>query len=274
MNVQQNIILENGATIWLPPSPTYPNVAIPDLSKPNGNQLYDVGTAYLHNGKCYYYAYCTAAVKSRMAAECSYDQTLSLRACPTSTAIYGTEIYVTTVSPDGPSDDGTFAKDYMKGGHVTVFVEGSGTPDDDDFSRGIIGSSVVTSPGSMKLTLDAPIPHATVQGTTIIEATASPYAAIKTGARVSYPKVGLPACVAAATQWVWVQTWGICWIAPQTGVGVAGDIGVVFRHDGSLEPALTTVTEYISNQLAGYAVTGLVAETQSAPFIFLQIAHP
>lgn len=274
MTIQkQSLVLDNGGTIWLSPNPSYVNLSIPDLSKPDSSQLYDIGTAYVFNGKCYYYAYCTAAVKSRVAAECSYDQTLSYRACPTTTAIYGTEIYVTTVSPDGPNSDGTFAVDYMKGGDLTVFAHGS-TVTDDDFSRGIIASSAVATAGSMKLTLDAPIPHEVTAATSIIEANASQYAGIKTGASVNYPKVGLPACVAAATQWVWVQTWGKCWIAPQSNVGVAGAIGIVFRHDGSLEKTDQTVSATISSQYAGYCVTGLAAGTQSAPIVYLQIAHP
>ena len=270
-NVQQQVVLENGGTIWLPPSPNFPNTNIPDLSKPDTAQRYDIGCAYVFNGKAYYYAYAGGAVKSRMGASIKNPQDILYRACPTTAAIYATSIYATTVSPDGPSANGTFTKDYLKGGHVQCSV---GTNDDEDFSRGIVGNSAVTTAGTIRIDLDGPIPHEVTASTAYIEAMASQYANIEYNGHVMYPKVGLPTCYAAAGKWVWVQTWGACWIAPASTVGVNGAIGVVFRQDGSLDKTYQTVSDNISSQYAGYTIAGVLAGTQAAPFVYLQIAHP
>ncbi len=260
----------NGGTIYLVPQPDFANLHLPDLSIPDSTQAYDVGTKYEFNNKVYFYAYASGAVYSRMAAKITNDQDIMYRACPTTSVIYATEIYATTVSPDGPSGDGTFVKDYMKGGHVAVFV---GSGDNDDFSRGIIASTAVTSAGTIKLTLDAPVPHEVTAATAIIEAMASQYADVTYNGHVEYPAVGVPSCSSAGSQWVWVQTWGACWIAPASSVGVGGATGLVFRQDGSLDIAYATVSDNVSSQHAGYCLSGLLAGTQSAPLIYLQIAR-
>jgi len=269
----QNIVLKNGGTIWLPPNPDRVNASIPDLSLPDSSQQYDVGTAYTYNGKAYYYSYATAIVKPRQLAETSYHQATAQAVIAANADIYATSIVITTASGDGVASDGVFAKDALKGGHVVVFVAGSGG-DDDDFARGIISSTAVAAAGEVTLELDGPIPHALVHDTSVAEAIASPWAYIRLGADVARTKVGVPTCYAAAAKWVWVQTWGPTWIAPQSTVGVAGLVGIVARHDGSIEPADSTVSAYISNQHLGYTMFPSSTSTQAAPFVYLQIAHP
>jgi len=259
--------------MYLPISASYGNMATPDLSKPDTTQQYDIGTAYVYNGKAYYYSYATAIVKSRQLAETSYHQATAQAAITTAADIYATSIKITTASGDGVASDGKFALNALKGGHVVVFVAGSGG-DDDDFVRGIVSSTAVTTAGEMTIELDAPIPHALVATTSVAETIASPYAYIRLGASVARTKVGVPACYAAATNYVWVQTWGPTWIAPQSTVGVAGLVGIVARHDGSLEPADSTVSSLISNQHIGYTMFPSSTSTQAAPFVYLQIAHP
>lgn len=270
---KQSFVLDNGGSIWLPPNPDKVNLTIPNLSLPDTSQQYDIGTAYLYNGKCYYYSYTTAIVKQRQLAETSYHQATAQAVIAANADIYATQIVLTTASGDGIASDGVFAKDALKGGHVVVFVAGSGG-DDDDFTRGIIGNAALAAAGELTIDLDGPIPHALVHDTSVAEAIASPYAYIRLGADVARTKVGAPACYAAAAKWVWVQTWGPCWIAPQSTVGVAGLVGIVARHDGSLEPADSTVSSLISNQHLGYTMFPSSTSTQAAPFVYLQIAHP
>ena len=274
MTIQkQSFVLDNGGSIWLPPEPNYVNLTIPNLSLPDTSQQYDIGTAYLYNGKCYYYSYTTAIVKPRQLAETSYHQATAQAAIGAAADIYATSIVITTASGDGVASDGVFAKDALKGGHVVVFVAGSGG-DDDDFTKGIISNPALAAAGTMTIELDGPIPHALVKTTSVAETIVSPYAYIRLGADVARTKVGVPACYAAAERWVWVQTWGPTWIAPQSTVGVAGLIGIVARHDGSLEPADSTVSSLISNQHLGYTMFPSSTSTQAAPFVYLQIAHP
>lgn len=266
-----SIVHDNGGIIYPVPFPSIVNFSPPDLSVPDSSKCYDIGTKYEFNGKTYFYAYCTAAVQPRMAAQTSYHQATQQAVIAANALIYATSIVITTASGDGVASDGVFAANALKGGHVVVFVAGSGG-DADDFCRGIISSTAVAAAGEVTLELDAPIPHALVHDTSVAETIASPYAYVTLSTAISHSKVGVPACYAAATNYVWLQTWGPCWVAPQSGCGIAQDMGVMFRHDGSLEPTSATISAYISSQYAGWTMFQAAAGTQGAPFVYLQIA--
>ncbi len=110
--------------------------------------------------------------------------------------------------------------------------------------------------------LDAAITNAIVSGTEAVEVYRNPYAALDIKTSGAQPVAGLPAAYVSATaQYFWVQTKGISWIAPQSGVGGSnGQIGCFWRHDGSLDKAdtalATTVPAASSSQYAGNVVIG------------------
>ena len=265
--------LKNGGALFLLPEPTYPTLRIPDLSAPDSSQEYDIGTAYMFNGKAYYYAYTSAAANSRQGACTAYKQEVSQQLLGADAAIYAESITLTVAATDGIAANGAIAKDYLKGGSVVVFPSGSGGSSY-DFTRGIVSNAAVaTSGGTMVVELDGGIPYALTAATSVAEAGASPWRAILNSTAAWMPKVGVPTCYAAAGKYVWVQTWGLCWVAPQTGIGTAGYHHAIFKHDGSVEK-ITTVDLNHSDQYAGWSSSWGAAGAQAAPFIFLMIACP
>jgi len=268
LNIQQTLRLENGGTIWLPPSPNFPNTNIPDLSKTDSAQQYDIGCAYTYNGKAYYYAYVTAAVEGGMAACKSYKQEVSYQLIGAAADQYATSITITVGATDGIAAGGVVAKDYLKGGSVQVFT-GTTT----QFTRGIISNAAVAANGgTCVLELDGAIPAA-LTTSMYAEATSSPWSAVLDSTAAWMPKVGLATCYAAASKYVWLQTWGQCWVTSQANIGTAGYHHAIFKHDGSIEK-ITTVDLNHSDQYAGWTFSWGAGGAQAAPFVFLMIAHP
>ena len=100
---------------------------------------------------------------------------------------------------------------------------------------------------------------------------ASPYKHLTLVATAGLPVVGMPTVLADEGEYLWIQTWGVFWASLQAGCGVAGNVGVVFRHDGSLSEALSAVSSTITNQYAGFVLAESTTQTQGAPFMMLQI---
>ena len=258
----------NGGGIWLPPNPNYPNLKIPDISLPDTVQQYDIGAAYVFNGKAYYYAYVTAAVEGGMAASKTYKQEVSYQLIGAVAAQYDTSVTLTVGATDGIAAGGVIAKDYLKGGSVQ-FHTGTTT----QFSRGIVSNAAVAGGGgTMVVELDSAIPAA-LTTSMYAEATSSPWAAVMDSTAAWMAKVGLATCYCAASKWVWLQTWGQCWVSPQANIGTAGYHHAIFKHDGGIEK-ITTVDLNHSDQYAGWVFSHGAGGAQAAPFVFLQIAHP
>ena len=268
--VNHDLRAVNSGTITLVPSPNFTSLEIPDLDRPDSTQKYDIGTKFEFNGKVYFYGYTTSIVTSRKGALVSYPQAMAQRVTADAD-LYATSIVVTTVSPDGPSADGTFPVDYLKGGHVVVFAESGGAT---DFTRGIISNTVVAVAGVMTIGLDSPLPVELVTGTSVTEAIASPFASVCNNlGSLSQPACGVPTCYSAASKWIWLQTWGPCWLAGQTTLGVDGALLASFRADGALDIE-SAVTANNTTQPAGYVMfNGSTSGSQGAPFVYLQIAR-
>lgn len=269
MTIQkQSVVLDNGGTIWLPVEPNFVNLSIPDLSKPDTSQLYDIGTAYVYNGKAYYYAYVTGAIEGGAAACKTYKQELSYQLIGAAADIYAESITLTVGATDGIAAGGVIAKDSLKGGSVQVHT-GTTT----QFSRGIVSNTAATGgAGTTVVKLDGGVPAA-LTTSMYAEATSSPWAYVFDSTAAWMPKVGLTTCYCAASRWVWLQTWGQCWVSPQTNIGTAGYHHAIFKHDGSIEK-ITTVDLNHSDQYAGWTYSWGSGGTQAAPFVFLMIAHP
>jgi hypothetical protein len=269
----------NGGIVTLVPYPNFPNVSIPDLSIPDTIQQYDIGTKFEYNGKVYFYAKAAGTVVPNMGAKVKNEQDTQQRAIQAIAAQYATSITVTTVSPDGPSYNGSFAKDYLKGGHVVVFPAVGMTY---TFCRGIVGNDVLAAAGTLKLYLDAPIPVAlTTSGAA--EINASPWAAVVPNT-ATHVTDNLTACCGVPTlrtttgTWLWVQTWGPCWVSPHSGVGAAAsDLAAFFVGDGSLgqghESTGISYTIGEIGQHAGWVMSEGHGGGQAAPFVYLQIAR-
>ena len=150
------------------------------------------------------------------------------------------------------------SEDDLRGGYVILF---DGASDYDTTVRGICGNDSADADAAFDIQLDAPIHNAIVAATEACEVYQNPWAAIDVGT-TNLPKAGVPTTtVSAAANYFWVQTKGICWVAPQSGLGDSnGQEGGFWRHDGSLDKAdtalATTVPAGSSSQYAGYCIQG------------------
>jgi len=208
----------------------------------------------LPDGREFRYAKSTGSNALYAAHGCGFTYTglVSYTAFATSHAVGSKEITIPAAT------HAALTKDELRGGYVIIF---DGASDYATTVRQIIGNDASTANTAFNVTLDAAITNAIVSGTEAAEVYRNPYAALDIAAS-DKPVAGLPATyVSAAAQYFWVQVKGICWVAPQTGVGDAnGQEGAFWRHDGSLDEAdtalATTVPAGSSSQYAGHVVTG------------------
>lgn len=179
-----------------------------------------------------------------------------------------TEVTLATTATSGVADTGLTAVDEYAGGTIVLFKAGVDRPQ----IRGIVGNTARAATGvvNVTFTLDSPLTEA-LAVTDVGEAMASPWACLKQDTEISHPVVGVATVVGTVGQYIWVQTWGPCFVSPQSGVGVAGaGIGCYWRHDGSLD-TYANIGTYVSTQYAGFVLAEAIAHTQGAPFFMLQI---
>jgi len=208
----------------------------------------------LPDGREFRYARSTGdnALFAAHGCEFTYTGLVSYTAFATNHAVGVNEITVPAAT------HAALTADELRGGYVIIF---DGSTDLATCTRQIIGNDVSAADAAFKIRLDASITNAIVSGTEAIEVYRNPYYALDVAATAGNPKAGLPATyVSASAQWFWVQTKGVCWIAPQSTVTGHGGVGVMWRHDGSLEGLETaiggTVPAYDGTQYAGHRLIG------------------
>lgn len=103
--------------------------------------------------------------------------------------------------------------------------------------RGIVGNDAMGASATGNIYLDAPIETAMTTSNYAF-CMPSPYNNIKyLSTSGAYSFSGLAAAYVSATGYnFWTQTWGYCWIAPQSGCGATSYYRAVYwRHDGSVD---------------------------------------
>lgn len=177
-------------------------------------------------------------------------------------------VVVTVGGGDGAAHNGAIAADELRGGYCVL------TPHTANHTmhRMIRGNTAVLAPGgAMTITLDRPTDYI-LELVSHVEIMANPYLLLQQGNFPRQPVMGLPMVGATVNQFLWYQTWGPTWVAPQALVGVgAHNVEVVFRHDGSLDIHNPTDAMLQYQQHAGFVMTIPNGVGQAAPFIFLQI---
>jgi len=210
--------------------------------------------AVLPDGREFVYALSTGASELFAAHGCefSYAGLVSYTAFGVSAAIGDTEITIPAAT------HAALDEDELRGGTVLIF---DGATDLATTTRRIIGNDATAADVAFKVYLDAGITNAIVAGTEACEVYRNPYAGIVVASDAAKPKAGVPASyVSAAANYFWVQTKGICWVAPQSSVTGNEGVGVMWRHDGSIEAVATALTGTVPNadgtQYAGHLVAG------------------
>ncbi|MBE3037025.1 MAG: hypothetical protein IMZ70_08115, partial [Candidatus Atribacteria bacterium] len=159
--------------------------------------------------------------------------------------------------------------DSLKGGYVIVF-NGAAT---NDVTYEITGNDASDANALFKVRLDMPVAVAIVAGTSAAEVYINPWSAIAQANSSVLPRAGVPVVsVSAAANYFWLQTKGIKFINPQTGVGADnGGIECYWRHDGSLQKGETalavTTAASDTNQPAGIVIAG--SKAGNGPLIYL-----
>jgi len=192
-------------------------------------------------------------------------QGVQYRALAAAAAIGDRQVTVVCASADGLAGTGTIVKNEFVGGYMLLFSDSANQP----VIRRITGNDAGTT--AVVFYLDRGLPVAFTAGE-YVEAMHSPYVGVAISTAAWQPVVGMPTVLCDADYYLWVQTWGICWAAPQAGAGLAGATGLIFKHDGSLEATYTTVDLNHSSQYAGHCISGTATGAQGAPFFMLQLA--
>ena len=160
--------------------------------------------------------------------------------------------------------------DVLRGGYVIIF---DGDDDTNTCVRGIVGNDVESTGNlAFKIQLDGAI-HDAITTTHKAEVYQNPWAGMEVASNTALPIAGVPTTVvSAAANYFWVQTKGICWVAPQSTVGDHAGMLTMWRHDGSLESAevalgISTVPSTDRTQIAGYCIQG--SQAGNGPLLML-----
>lgn len=184
------------------------------------------------------------------------------------TAVGSRTVVVTVGAGDGALHDGAIALDELAGGYCVL------TPHTANHTmhRLIKSNTAVAAPGgAMTITLDKPTDYI-LELVSHVEIMANPFLLLQQGNFPRQPVMGLPMVGATVNQYLWYQTWGPTWVAPQGLVGVGDhNVQIVFRHDGSIDRHNDDDAMLEYQQHAGFVLTIPNGAGQAAPMVFLQI---
>jgi len=177
-------------------------------------------------------------------------------------------VVVTVGAGDGAAHDGAIGLNELAGGYCVL------TPHTANHTmlRMIKGNTAVLAPGgAMTITLDRPTDYI-LELVSHVECMANPFLLLAQGSYERQPVMGMPMVGALTNEYLWFQTWGPRWVAPQANVGVgAHNVEIVFRADGSIDRHDPADANTMYQQHAGFVMTIPNGVGQAAPMVFLQI---
>ena len=185
-------------------------------------------------------------------------------------AIGDTEVEVTNGSTVVQTEDG------LRGGWI-LFKTASGSDDSALQQRYIVGNDAMGLAATGTIYLDAPLTGALTTSSYSF-CMPCPYNNIINAQTIgnsagAYSIAGLPATyVSGSGYYFWLQTWGLCWIAPQSDLGAADNKRqMVFRWDGSVGPHDDSDSHEEYQQHAGFVVDNNLA-ANGATLMMLQVS--
>lgn len=238
---------------------------------PSTTQRHEIGARMVtRDGRVFRYAKAGATLNTDLGCMPNEEQEIAYNTIAAAAVLGATTIVLDVAAGDGIADDGVIAVDSLVNGYVVVFPH-----NEDAFTRLITGNTVVAGGGGeCTLTLLNGIPVALDAGNVDHgEAMASPYSDVRSLTSTTTSVLGIPTWVATVGQYLWIQTWGPCWIAPQGAVSTGtNDRQVVFRHDGSIDQHDSTDANVAMGQHAGFVMKQGNGGGQGAAFVMLQIS--
>ncbi len=170
--------------------------------------------------------------------------------------------------------DAAVAEDELAGGYITFGPAAWNVVT----TRCITGNSLSDANGYTYVYFERqPLPSATYVRADLHR---NPYSQLKYrgAAGNAYGSVaGLPNTITAAiNEKLWIQSWGPCWIAPQTPIGAAGlgshNRQLTFRPDGAIDEHNYNEAYNTKQQHAGFIMSYSPAGSDGPPLIMLQIS--
>ena len=238
----------------------------------NAVAQYSLGARFTTgDGRVFRYAKAAATLIPGQGCRCHRKQIVAYRSVAAATLAGATQVSLTITTADGAT--GVIAKDELQGGYVVIF---DATSTNLSSSRMIIGNTATSATSlTLTLTLENGLPLA-LTTSDHGECMASPYKDVVTSGSEVCGIVGVPCVAATVGQYLWIQTWGVCWVACQLDAGTElMDRQLVWRHDGSCDKHDDSDAKNEYAQHAGFILqngTDDETPTQGAPFIMLQIS--
>jgi len=272
---KQALIAVGGRYLVLPPwydgqpDKVWGGFGHPDISVADASQKYPLGMKMVDGDRVFKYAKFMGTMNPDLLCKDTQPQSVAYATVAAASLQYATTLVVDVAATDGIAGDGVIAVNYLAGGYAVIF---------DASSKAIlrqIKSNTAVATGEMTITLSDPVPVALIADTDHIELMANPYSYLTASTSNAYGAfMGLPLLVYTSGQFGWIQTWGPCWIAPQSAVGSGTNIRTcIIRHDGSIDDLDYSDAANAKGQIAGYVMSHAQAGTQGAPFVFLQISN-
>jgi hypothetical protein len=238
----------------------------PNIYEVDSTQKYELGTRLqTTDGRVFRYASTTTGgVKSGWGAFATAALPMAYEALHANAAAGQNYVLVNQAS---------IAADDWAGGYIIMGNSDSTYTQ----NRRIVSNTATDGDTHVYVYLDAPL---TVALTTSygFEIMPNPYKSISVSANEYSGVVGVPAATAATDKYVWIQTWGPCWIVPG-GTGTPGSTAMertlYFVGDGSVNGDVGLVdptTEPERRQVAGFILQRDSAGAGGPPFVMLQIS--
>lgn len=174
--------------------------------------------------------------------------------------------------------EGDYVVDELKGGYIIIHTHSV----NNHITRGIIGNTASDGDGNVTIYVDAPwgVVIAVAYG---VETCPNPYASVRVkqashgGGGDRYSSVaGMPAVkTTVANQYLWLQTWGPCWVNPQGDVAHVAAVdrrGLLFDYEGSITQVDVSDATAKKMQYAGFIITRDDSGGTGPPLIMLQIS--
>jgi hypothetical protein len=257
------------------------NLDIPDnIFACDTTQKYPLGTKFVSGLRTYYYCKANGecdsewgAYKPKKTNTCAVAPTQSTTVDPITGLAAGVvgsfEVSVTIDAEIGTLTTGVLAKDELAGGFIVI---GNGSAQHPQMCQ-IVSHPALAAAGTLTLRLDMKLGTAVTAATTTLELMESPFYDVKAdgsgGDYVTF--IGIPACHASDGEWLWVQTWGPCWITSNSNTcNSARDRTIIFVGNGSVVSS-DDVTLESGFQIAGVALDMSGSAESNAPFVLLQI---
>jgi len=229
--------------------------ALQDLQTVQATKNCKIGTRRVRwDGRVFRYAFGTNIMTNIQQGIKFYDKIKITQTLPKRTQLVGESV----VQIDSGKGAAGVAKDELVGGYLMVHT---GTTANHQF-RGIVANALADANGYVEITVDFPFTIALATAGHGVEIFQNPYSNVHQD-EDDYSSVAGVLCtvVPAANRYLWLQTWGPCWMNPYGTLGSASvqlERGLVFDKAGNIivssDENRSTVGDDADYQRAGYII--------------------